>query len=603
MKSIMNPQKPVWPNADKYLLITFLVACGAAATVLLASENVDTAVPVGLSLIGLVAVNIIIYWLVAKKRGAEDKLRKNEELFRLVLNGINDGVFDYKINEGTIYYSPAYHNILGYDENEMGSTHDVFSSLLHPDDLVPATQYYEDYIRRRIPTYFNTFRLRHKDGHYVWLQSRGIGIWDDKGRILRLVGTHTDVTEQKEREEKVFKLMRENDRQREELTLARDRAEAASQAKTEFLATMSHEIRTPMNAVIGLSRIMMTTALNAKQQEMMKTLQSNADILLHLVNDLLDLNRIEAAQVELEVRNFAFASIFETLRAMFQHQASNKGLAFTIHNRLGEKSFKGDLMRIQQILVNLIGNALKFTSEGGITITADGVPMADGRNQVHITVADTGVGIANEKLGSIFEKFVQADQTISRRFGGSGLGLAICKSLAELMGGDITVTSRPGEGSTFLLSIPLQAGENEQPASIAPVEEKAAIPHRRTALVVEDYPANILVTTLMLEDLGYSAEVAKSGLEAIEKIAVRSKPYDVILMDVQMPEMDGLEATRRIRSLEKEKGFQHFIIGVTANAMAGDRERCIAAGMDEYIAKPVHPDVLEKKLAHISKAA
>jgi PAS domain S-box-containing protein len=549
----------------------------------------------------LVIGNIVIIALVGRNMRARDRMRRNEELFRIILTGLNDGIFDQNIQENTIYYSPSYHAILGYDEKEIGTTLADFRSLIHPDDISQSDEIYTQFIERKIPSYNNVFRMRHKDGQWVWVMSRGVGVWDKDGNIQRLIGTHTDISAQKQREEELAYFMHENEVQQLELVAAKEKAEAANQAKSDFLATMSHEIRTPMNAVIGLSGLMLKTGLTPKQHHMMQTLYGNADILLRLVNDLLDISRIEASQVELESRSFSFDRLFDDLRAMFDGQIAAKGLRFTVENAIGDETFQGDVTRLQQILVNLVNNALKFTPSGSVTIRArtedaKNSQSAGGDRPVVIDVTDTGVGIPPEKLGTVFEKFVQADQTISRRFGGSGLGLAICKSLVELMGGEISVQSKEGEGSTFTLSIPLQASTVAQTAVVT-AETMPALPGEAgTVLVVEDYAPNVLVATLMLETLGFAADTASSGAEALDKIRQCPAPYKAILMDVQMPGgMNGYETTKAVRELERERGFRHTIIGLTAHALAGDREKCLAAGMDDYMSKPINPDILAEK--------
>ncbi len=556
-----------------------------------------------LDMSALIIANILIFGLVGRGTQVEEKLRQSEKLFATILNGINDGIYDYNAIEDTISYSASYPSMLGYTGEELGREHEAFYRLVHPDDIAGVRETMRAYMNREIPTYRNIFRARHRDGHWIWMMSRGIGIWDEQGRIQRLIGTHTDVTAQKQHEQELHFFISENERQKQELAEAKEKAESANQAKTDFLATMSHEIRTPLNVIIGLSRLLLEKVQTPQKREMVETLYTNADVLSKLVNDLLDLTRAESEQIQLEARPFVFGALFGALHAMFDTQAATKGLTLTMTDNSKGQVLIGDPARLQQILVNLIGNAFKFTAHGGITVTAD--CAMQGGNVAHVTikVADTGVGIPQNKLDIIFEKFVQADQTISRRFGGSGLGLAISKSLANLMGGDISVISKPGEGAIFTVSLVLQAGRQQD---VTPAPKPAIVktsPARGTVLVVEDYAANIMVATMMLENLGYAVDVATSGAEALDKLQARRAPYVAILMDVQMQDMDGFETTRRLRMLEKERGYSHFIIGVTAHALAGDRERCIESGMDDYMSKPVHPDILAKKLSRLAQAA
>ncbi len=400
------------------------------------------------------------------------------------------------------------------------------------------------------------------------------------------------------------RLTRENELQRRELAEAKEKAESASLAKSDFLATMSHEIRTPMNAVVGLSTLLARTPLNDKQREMVDTLRTNADVLLKLINNLLDLSRIEAEQIELEISDFTLGEVLKELEGVFDLQMKQKGLAFTVTDASKGLTLQGDRTRIQQIMINLVGNAFKFTDKGGIDAKVTATAGPDGRAEVAFSVTDTGIGIAPAKLATIFNKFSQADQSISRRFGGSGLGLAISKRLSQLMGGDIKVTSTEGKGSTFTATWNLPVARIAAPESVAATADTAnAAPTHTTVLLVEDYPANVMVATMMLESMGYSVEAVPSGKQAIQKISAQAAPYVAILMDVQMNDMDGYETTRRVRALEKEKGFRHTIIGVTAHALAGDRERCIEAGMDDYMSKPIHPEVLAQKLSKLRPAA
>jgi PAS domain S-box-containing protein len=558
-----------------------------------------------LGLGALVIANLVIFSLIAKNTRAEKELRKSESLFSIILNGLNDGVYDYDVPNGTIEYSPSYQKMLGYTGTELSTIHDDFYSIMHPDDVEAAAEIMRQYLAREIPAYINIFRIRHKKGRWVWIMSRGIGIWDENGQIRRLIGTHTDISIQKQHEEELAFFAKENELQRAELALAKEKAEAANRAKGDFLATMSHEIRTPMNAVIGLASLLLETKLDDKQKEMTETLHANADILLQLVDNLLDFSRIESGQIELEMRPFIFDGVFKGLHAMFDAQASTKSLVLSITNNIGKQSFFGDPTRIQQILMNLIGNALKFTHRGSISVVADAKWQDDTVARIRVVVTDTGVGIPPEKINTIFDKFVQADQTISRRFGGSGLGLAICKVLAELMGGTISVVSHVDEGSIFTLSLPMKIAKQQKQVKAAAAPPLMANPSAwaKTVLVVEDYEANVMVATLMLENLGYRVDVACSGAEAIQKVRIRPAPYAAILMDVQMQDLDGYETTRRIRTIEQERGMRHFIIGVTAHALAGDREKCIDAGMDDYMSKPVHPDLLAQKLNKWATAA
>ncbi len=373
-------------------------------------------------------------------------------------------------------------------------------------------------------------------------------------------------------------------------------AEAANIAKTEFLANMSHEIRTPMNAVIGLSHILANSKpLTDKQAQFIETLHMSAQQLLALINDLLDISKIEARAIELEAIEYSPATLIRDVASMIAVQAREKGLSLTCDcGGIGDAQVVGDPTRLRQVLLNLSTNALKFTPAGGITIMCGKASRMDGPEMLDITVSDTGVGIPPQKLATIFEKFVQADTSVTRKYGGTGLGLAITKTLIDIMGGTINVESVEGQGSRFSVRLPLRPAAE---VDAAPAEIPDALDARgQKILLVEDSPANVLVASHLLEDYGYGVDVAEHGAAALRKLATGTA-YFAILMDVQMPVMDGLECTRRIRKDEAEQGRRHMpIIGMTAHAQASDREKCFAAGMDAYLAKPFDPRDLRKLL-------
>lgn len=387
-----------------------------------------------------------------------------------------------------------------------------------------------------------------------------------------------------------------------ELSVAKRKADEASHAKTNFLANMSHEIRTPMNAVVGISNILsISSPLTGKQQEYIQTLKNSADHLLEIINDLLDFAKVEDGSVQLENVDFSFPALLEKIIGMMSVKAQEKGINLFLdyEPELG-KHFRGDPFRIQQVLNNLLSNAIKFTEQGNVTVKVSGKMKSDDVMNVVIQVIDTGIGIPYNKLGTIFEKFTQADTSTTRKYGGSGLGLSICNALVNLMKGDIKVTSEINKGSVFTVNLPLeisvQKSINEN--KVIEVEHKQ-IKNAPCVLLVEDYKPNILVATTLIEGLGYQCEVANDGYQAVEKF--KSFKYPLIFMDIQMPGIDGFETTRRIRSIEGESGEESIIIAMTAHAMDGDREKCLKGGMDDYIPKPFNPEDLQHKLKYYLK--
>ena len=409
----------------------------------------------------------------------------------------------------------------------------------------------------------------------IWIETSQVPVVAEGagGRPEMFVSIERDITDAK--------------RQARELAEAKAAAEDAAQAKADFLATMSHEIRTPMNGVIGMAELMLEGPLDDGQREYAETIRSSARALLKIINDILDLSRLEAGRMDLAPEPFDLRHCVEGAVNLVRHEAIRKGLKLTarIPDDLPER-VRGDDGRIRQVLLNLIGNAVKFTETGGVTISVDIEPAGDDW-QATIEVADTGIGIADDKLAQVFESFAQADATTARRFGGTGLGLTISRRLAEAMQGELSVTSEEGRGSCFRLSLPLSRAEPpklpaETPAEgDAPAEDVSQL-EGMDLLVAEDSSVNRFLIERFLEDTGLRLRFAHDGGQAVDMVAQRMP--DVILMDMSMPVLSGIEATREIRS---RPGRQPLIVALTANAFDDDREACLAAGMNDFLTKPV----------------
>lgn len=549
---------------------------------------------------GLTIALMLLSATMLHRRRIEAALRRSEAQLLMAIEAAQAGLWDWAPQTDEAFFSNLWFNMLGLDAPARTGRSDDFFSRLHPEDVDRVTEAIQTHLRASQPTPFDeTFRVRHADGHYLWVRSRGkVTERDDAGRALRMLGAHIDITDMKaaERErveQQALLAQRVSDLEslRDELARARDTAEQANRAKSSFLAMMSHEIRTPLNGVLGTLNLISDGTLDLEQARLVGVARRSGEELRNLLNDILVFSKMEAGKLELEADVFDLGTLLNEVYEFWSPQAQGHGLEFRlISDEDVPEMLSGDVGRIRQMLNNYISNAIKFTNRGEITVCIDRLHSRNDDSVVlRFTVSDTGIGITPEDQANLFNEFSQVGALAGQQRHGTGLGLAITRQLAEMMNGRTGVESSPGRGSHFWFEIGLRHASEFETARHRQGQSneelrQGVFPGRPRILLAEDNATNQLVATRLLERAGCAVDVVDNGIEAVD--ALRKRPYDAVLMDIAMPELDGLEATRRIRALNGGQS-QIPIVALTAYAMKEDRKRFVEAGMTGFVAKPI----------------